>query len=311
MEPRRSIEATGESIQEAIDKGLAALGAAPNEVIVEVLEEPSRGVFGIGARPARVRLQVLITRPPAPPPAPPAPPPAPTAQSEKTERKPREHSEHKEPREQKARAERRERRAERPPRQERAPRPPADELLEDHEDDEALPLTDAGPDVDEAELDDDVKVAREVLMQLLQKMSVRAQISVRRVETTRESGRENEAAPWLLNVTGHELNPLIGRRGETLAALQYVTRLISSRQLQHRANIIVDVDGYKSRRSQLLRGLALRMAEQAVQQKRTVALEPMPPHERRIIHLTLRDHAQVSTRSVGEGEGRKVTIVPK
>ena len=88
-------------------------------------------------------------------------------------------------------------------------------------------------------------------------------------------------------------------------------RLIASRRLQRRANIIVDVAGYKSRRSQRLRQLALRMADQAVKQARTVTLEPMPPNERRIVHLALRNRTDVYTKSTGEGEARKVTIVPK
>jgi spoIIIJ-associated protein len=139
---------------------------------------------------------------------------------------------------------------------------------------------------------------------------VDAKILVRRVETTRET----ENTPWLLNITGVEIekaNALVGRRGDTLAALQYITRLIASRHLEHRANVIVDVNGYKTRRSQNLRGLANRMADQAIEQKRTMTLEPMPPHERRIIHLVLRARGDVTTKSVGEGNSRKVTIVPK
>jgi spoIIIJ-associated protein len=295
MEPRRSIEATGESIQEAIDNGLAELGAAPHEVIVEVLEEPSRGVFGLGARLAKVRLQLLITRPTAPPPAPPKA--ASPEQPKRREDRPRREREN------------------RPPREDRAPRQrretPSDEAyMEGHEDD-SLPIPDTGEEVPEIEITEEVKVARAVLSELLTKMSVEGHIAVRRVETTREGDRDRESAPWLLNVTGRDLNNLIGRRGETLASLQYITRLIASRQLQRRANVIIDVDGYKSRRSQMLRGLALRMADQAIQQKRVISLEPMPPHERRIIHLTLREHEHVTTRSVGEGDGRKVTIVPK
>ncbi len=294
MEPRRSIEATGETIQAAIDKGLAELGAAPHEVIVEVLEEPSRGVFGLGAREAKVRLQLLITRPTAPPPAPPAPP-HPAAQPQQSKR-----------------------REERPPRPPRAERPqqqqksaPSNEAyMEGHEDD-SLPLPDTGEEIAESEITEEVRVAREVLSELLTKMSVEGHIAVRRIESTRENDRERDSAPWLLNITGRDLNALIGRRGETLASLQYITRLIASRQLQRRANVIIDVDGYKSRRSQMLRGLALRMADQVIEQKRSIALEPMPPHERRIIHLTLREHAEVTTRSVGEGDARKVTIVPK
>ena len=70
MSSERSIEVTGETVEEAIGKGLAELGVSPTEVIVEVLEEPSRGVFGIGAHPARVRLQLLsVPKPPPPPPA--------------------------------------------------------------------------------------------------------------------------------------------------------------------------------------------------------------------------------------------------
>jgi spoIIIJ-associated protein len=104
---------------------------------------------------------------------------------------------------------------------------------------------------------------------------------------------------------------LIGRRGETISSLQYITRLIVSRRLQRRANVVIDVGGYKSRRSQKLRELALRMADQAVDQARTVVLEPMPPHERRMIHMALRNRPDVMTKSTGEGDSRKVTIVPK
>jgi len=80
--------------------------------------------------------------------------------------------------------------------------------------------------------------------------------------------------------------------------------------LQRRANIIVDAGAYKSKRSERLQQLAVRMADQAVETKRTVQLEPMPANERRIIHMTLRNRPDVETRSHGEGEARKVTIVP-
>lgn len=73
---------------------------------------------------------------------------------------------------------------------------------------------------------------------------------------------------------------------------------------------MVDVEGYRARRERQLRRLARRMAQQAVERGRTMVLEPMPAHERRIIHLELRDHEQVRTESVGEGERRKVTIIP-
>ncbi|NJL55893.1 KH domain-containing protein, partial [bacterium] len=144
-------------------------------------------------------------------------------------------------------------------------------------------------------------------LELLDKMGLSAMVEVTRSEPT----RPDEPSPWLLNVEGDDLDVLIGRRGETLAALQYIVRLIVSRRLQRRANIVIDVSGYKSRRSDRLEQLALRMAEEAVRQERPVSLEPMPPNERRIVHMTLRDREDVYTKSTGEGDARKVTIVPK
>ncbi|MBZ0276016.1 MAG: KH domain-containing protein, partial [Anaerolineae bacterium] len=178
----------------------------------------------------------------------------------------------------------------------------------DEDDDDTPLLADMAVVEDEAQMGTDARVGKAVLLELLNKMSI-ADVTVTVHKPLVDSSDENN--PWLLDVSGPNLNPLIGRRGETLASLQYITRLIASRELQHRANIIVDVSGYKSRRSQMLRDLAQRMANQAVQSKRVVTLEPMPPYERRIIHLTLRNRDDVQTKSIGEGDARKVTIVPK
>lgn len=150
------------------------------------------------------------------------------------------------------------------------------------------------------------QVARQALQELLNKMRVHAHIVAQWGEAT-----EGEERPLVLDVEGDDLSLLIGRRGETLAALQYILRLIVNKQLNTITNIIVDVESYKSRREQQLKRLAQRLAEQATQQRRTLSLEPMPANERRIVHLTLRDHPDVITESVGEGEFRKVTVVPK
>jgi predicted RNA-binding protein Jag len=160
--------------------------------------------------------------------------------------------------------------------------------------------------VEEADYDADVAAARELLVEVLKAMDVGGSVQVSRVDATQGGG------PWILNVQGQgrQINALIGRRGDTLAALQYLVRLMVSHKLQHRVNLIVDVDGYKARRAERLRSLAARMAEQAISEGRTVVLEPMPPHERRLIHIALRAHPNVSTKSIGEGESRKVTIVP-
>ncbi|MCC6804118.1 MAG: Jag N-terminal domain-containing protein [Anaerolineae bacterium] len=293
MNPTRCVEATGESVEAAIASGLAELGVGPTEVIVEVLEEPSRGVFGLGSHPAKVRLQLLTVPKPA------APPPPPATLPEDDERielpTPRQ------PRAEKPGAEARaEARAERP--QRAASKPAADYEVSDE--DEGV-LVEA-EEVPESEQDDEAQIAKVVLGEILDKMEITARIAVRRARP----GEPGETVPWVLDVMGGNLNRLVGRRGETLAALQYITRLITSRELQRRSEVVVDIAGYKARRAQTLHALALRMADEAVQRNRTVSLEPMPPHERRIIHLALRERPDVETRSVGEGSARKVTIVP-
>lgn len=243
------IEVTANSVDAAISKGLAELKAAPGDVMVEVLEEPNTGLFGFGAREARVRL-VLIGR-----------------------RRSDEEGEYDD---------------------------------DDGAGDERPPGSQLGAVADE-DLDEDAVVGRQVLEELLAKMRIEARVQVHRAE----DDAEGEDPHWMLNVTGKRINRLIGRRGETLSSLQHIVRLICSRRLERRANIIVDAGGYKAGRSNRLRGLAKRMAKQAVQQGRTITLEPMHPNERRIIHLTLRGREDVSTRSIGEGSARKVTIVPK
>lgn len=154
--------------------------------------------------------------------------------------------------------------------------------------------------------DETLQVARQALQGLLNKMRLQAHIAAQWGEA-----RDGEERPLVLDVEGDDLSLLIGRRGETLAALQYILRLIVNKQLNTITNIIVDVESYKSRREEQLKRLAQRLAEQATQQRRTLSLEPMPANERRIVHLTLRDHPDVLTESVGEGEFRKVTIIHK
>jgi len=149
--------------------------------------------------------------------------------------------------------------------------------------------------------------ARKTLQTLLEKMLVRGRINA----YWGEADDVDENRPLILDVHGDDLGMLIGHKGETLAALQYVVRLIVTKQLNQMVNIVVDVEGYKSRREHQLKQLARRLAEQAVQRGRTIALEPMPANERRIIHLTLRDHPGVTTESVGDGHSRKVTVIPK
>ncbi len=126
-------------------------------------------------------------------------------------------------------------------------------------------------------------------------------------------GEEEETADAAVafNVEGDDLGILIGRRGQTLSCLQYIVRIIVGHQQQVWMPIVIDVEGYKQRRYQALQVLARNMAEQVEAKGTPFTLEPMSAYERRIIHLTLADHPDVITESTGEGEARKVVILPK
>lgn len=150
--------------------------------------------------------------------------------------------------------------------------------------------------------------AREILHTLLDKMGIPADVTARVGHDLIDPG---EKAPLILDITGHDLGLLIGRRGETLRALQFVTRQILNKELGYWVPVVVDVESYLVRRRKTLQQLALRMADRVVFSGRKVVLEPMPSLERRIIHMQLRDHQQVYTNSTGEGENRKVVILPK
>ncbi len=256
-ERERAIEATGENVDSAIVSGLRRLELQRDEVEIEVLDEGSRGVFGLGARAARVRLA-----------------PKPQAQARPV--------------------------SEAVPEPTAPTAPPKKQVAETAFEEQADQV-----ESDEAHAGE---VAKGVLLELLSLMDIeKAQVDVRHAEPSDDEGE----APMVLDVHGPSTEVLIGRRGTTLAALQRITRLIVGRELAGRAWLVLDVDGFKARREKSLRRLADRLADQAVRTHRTAVLEPMPPHERRIIHLALRDHPEVITQSVGEGDRRKVTIIPR
>ena len=156
---------------------------------------------------------------------------------------------------------------------------------------------------DAKEKDEVASITTEVLETLIKAMGISAEVCVTQAPT--------EEQPMALDIEGDDLGILIGRRGQTLASLQYVLRLIVAEKMKMWVPINVDVAGYKKRRYESLRGLALRLAEQVKRNRRLITLEPMPADERRIIHLALADHPDVDTESTGEGEGRKVAILLK
>jgi len=318
MSEQRVIEASGPDIETAITNGITELGVSRADVIVEILEEPSRGLLGLGSRSARVRLTVIRAPRSAEPSMPTSmtlPEPEPIIFPERTERPKPQHqpqrsqSQPQQPqpprnqsRDQASNQPRSQSHSQTPDQPRHQPRPPEREPEREEEYDEDWSAESITPD----ELAEDAKIGSDILKKLLTHLQVDAKVVTRTVKS-----EDGEPQHWSLEIQGRELGSLIGRRGETLASLQYITRLIASRDLERRVNILIDVEGYKSRREMILRRLAKRMADQAVQRERTVTLEPMPPHERRIIHLALRNSPDVTTESVGEGDRRKVTIIPR
>jgi len=246
MSETRTVEISGSDIEEAIEAGLAELQVSRENVIVEILEEPARGMLGFGSKMATVRLTTAAR-----------------------------------------------------PRSEAAPPKPS--LTE-----QGIVAVPKVHPVSGDDLIDDLRVGKETLSTLLELMEIDAEVAT---EVSESSTGEDKT--YILQIQGDNLRSLIGRKGETLASLQYITRLVASRDLQRRANFMVDAGEYKAKRTMKLYKLASRMANQAIERGRTVHLEPMPPHERRIIHMALRHRGDVTTTSVGEGKYRKVTIVPR
>lgn len=273
MTGERSGEFRGKTIEAAINAGLAALQLARDEVEVEVVRPGSRGVLGIGAEDAIVRLTEI--RPERPQPQPMAQPKV------------------------------------QPPRAEPVPAPEAGlneakAAPKPQSKTEALKAASpAGQGISSKDWAA-AELGKEFLSGLLSRAGLRATVTV--VSQTAAEAEEGDRVP-VLNIQGDDLGVLIGRQNEVLAALEFITRLAVNQQSHGRSQFTVDVNGYRAKRAESLRKLGLRMAEQAVQSGRTVVLEPMPASERRIIHLALRDHPKVFTQSVGEGDRRKVTIV--
>ncbi len=260
MTKKLEIEVRGADVEKAIEAGLQKLGVNRSEVIIDVIDEGSRGLLGIGSRDAVVRLVSLSS---------PEPTPKPVRKPAASTPKPQ-------------------------------PKPVAK--------DTAVAAKSNGSEGEVKEIDPEEKeAALEVVTTLLDKMGVEAKITPSVSEPDDLTGRRI----LVFDVEGDDLGVLIGPRGETLNAMQYLARLMVGNRLQRRATFVVDVEGYRRRRQQALARLAERMAKKVISRRRAVSLEPMPPHERRIIHMTLRDSDEVYTQSSGEGKRRKVRILPK
>lgn len=156
--------------------------------------------------------------------------------------------------------------------------------------------------------DEVAQFAEDYLQGLLDNMGIEGRAAARLGTDLSEEG---ENPPLVLDITGQDLGILIGRRNNTLRALQYIVRLAVNKRTHNRQPILVDVESYRVRRRQSLKQLAQTMAEQAVQTGQRVIMESMSPYERRIVHVTLRNHPAVFTKSIGSHDNRKVTVIPK
>lgn len=158
------------------------------------------------------------------------------------------------------------------------------------------------------EYDDEPRLVtiNRVLTDLLHYMNVDANLCMQDQDADRTDNRSSIR----INIAGDKLSALIGRRGETLASLEFLVKLIVSNKQNRWTHISLDIDGYKQRREHQLKRLAQRMAGQVQQFGRPIALEPMPANERRIVHITLERNPEVTTNSTGDGNQRRVNIQP-
>jgi spoIIIJ-associated protein len=320
-----SIEASGKSVEEAVIQALSRLGKRRDEVDIVVLQEPSRGAFGLRGKDARVRVTVLANSLASSRPASsgaiitPEMADALLGPGDIEVPLPEQEDEIYAENEDEVYDEDEEGEDEYLDDEELI----EGEELEEGEDEETLPFISSDPSVildrystptemgagGEAGTGDelpevinptreDVEITVDVLQHILRYMNIHASVQVR------------STSPLILNIQGmHEnLGLLIGRRGETLAALQLLVNLIVRNRTKRRMRIVVDAENYRMRREENLRSLALRVAQQVRNYRRSIALEAMPPNERRIVHIALSDSNDISTESIGEGDERRVVI---
>ena len=325
----RNYESSAKTIEEAISAGLEALGASISDVTVDIIDEGSKGLFGLfGSRQAKVRLTMKETeedimasltenkpaeKKPEKPARKPEAPKAAEARSaeprpEKAEKPARfEKPEKTEKAEKPARQEKKaESDAPRPPKQPRAPKQPKAEKPEQ----EKKPLPPKAPakpiekpvvtmlENDQVAPDSAAGKAQSFLKDLTHLMGVEVDVAV---------GNDAEGNVFV-KMTGDTLGILIGRRGETLDALQYLTSLKINRGQESYTRVTLDTENYRAKREDTLVRLANRMANRAVKTGRKVSLEPMNPYERRIIHSALQGNEAVDTHSEGEEPNRHVVI---
>ena len=277
------LDMTGKTTDEAIGRALAQLGLDRDDVSVEVLDQGKKGFLGLGSVPAKVRVSYGLEEEAAEKMAPVSSvSPAPAERRSESPRPPRQSA---------PRAERTERRKPEPPR----PAPRAERT--------EPPAAPAEPPVQPEELgelctDEKAQKITEFLTGLLQHMESSAQVKVYRPEEGR----------YKVILEGEKLGQLIGRRGETLDAIQQLTSYCVNRSGEKRVRIHVDAENYRLKREQSLQNLARKVAAKVVRNRRNVTLEPMNAYERHVIHTALQGMENITTYSMGTDPNRRVIV---
>ncbi len=274
----QSVKITGKTVEEAVQKALLELGIEEADADIRVLEEGTKGIFGLGKKDAVVEVSVKGSES-----APEAAAAAVAAifAGEETAKTPETLAEASEP----AQA-------------------PAEEIKEEIAEVEAngekperkreeRPFS-------KEEQDETAEEAKKFLEGIFRAIG----LSV----TMEKMANEDRI---LINLRGDGLGVLIGKHGRTLAGLQYLTNLAAGKRYHHRYFVLLDVENYRIRREQTLTTLAIRLAEKAKRTGAPVSLEPMDPAERRMIHLALQEDPDIATESEGEGARRHIVILPK
>lgn len=277
----RYSEKWGDSIESAVALALQDLKLTRDQVTVTVLEEPSKGFFGIGSKLAKVRVEEITAPQPKEEPKP-APQPV---QKEKPAEKKAEapEAEAEKPREEKKKKNNRK-------------KPKNGANKKEFKIEGELVQVSAKP--------DDLKdapdhPAKEFLENLIREMGLEGEVKV----------AVNETSVYA-DIDGKDTGTIIGKRGQTLDSIQYLTSLVVNKGEDEYIRVVVDAENYRAKREETLEKLAYRLAEKCVKTGRSVRLEPMNPYERKVIHTTLQTVPSVVTRSEGNEPNRRVVIQP-
>lgn len=287
-------EKWGTDVETAVKLALDDLKLTRDEVDVTVLEEPSRGFFGIGSKLALVRVEKKKA----------APAPAPVVEEKKEEipavktvteepksekvQNNREHKEHREKTGSQKHNNKRDRNNNR--------------SKKEHKNREKFEMVETLEPVIERVPEEDLSVcenhiALEFLAEVTEQMGLSLDI------TAKEGGES-----LYIDIQGKDSGTIIGKRGQTLDAIQYLTSLVVNKDQENYTRVVVDAENYRAKREKTLEMLAIRLANKVAKSKKSVKLEPMNPYERKVIHATLQNHPHVTTKSEGQDPYRRVII---